>query len=247
MEREWNEISGRRTRALLADWRGTMSELQRGWNEISGRRTRALLADWRGTMSELRRRHDRLVADGLWVGGPSDFLDIVGMARDENTHSRMLAWLLDPTRRHGLGCALVSRLVEHCTGEPAPASLAVRTTVTFSERRNGREADLVVRGDDFTLIIENKVDAQEQPHQCDDLYSNFKNESTPLFLFLTPNGRKPRTATAPSARRAFRTLSWPEIRAMIETAVDESRPAPGAAGAVDVVRNYLRTLKEQFG
>ena len=220
--------------------------MEREWNELSVRRTRALLVDWCASMSEMRHRHDRLVADGLWVGGPSDFLDIVGMARDENTHSRMLVWLLDPTRRHGLGCALVRRLVEHCTEGPAPASLVIRN-VEFSEWRNNREADLVVRGNDFTLVIENKVDAQEQPDQCDDLYSNFKNENIPLFLFLTPNGRKPRTATTPSAQRAFRTLSWPEIRAMIEAALSESRPASGAASAVDVVENYLRTLKEQFG
>ena len=69
--------------------------------------------------------------------------------------------------------------MEHCKGEPVRASLAVRT-VTFSEWRNDREADLVVRGEDFTLVIENKVDAPEQPHQCDDLFSNFKNESAPL-------------------------------------------------------------------
>ena len=34
---------------------------------------------------------------------------------------------------------------------------------------------------------------------------------------------------------------------MIETALGESLPASGAAEAVDIVRNYLRTLKEQFG
>ena len=219
--------------------------MEREWDEILVRRTMALLADWRGAISEMRRQHDRLVAAGQWVTGPSDFLEIISRARDENTHSRMLAWLLSPTGRHGLGGALARRLVEHCTLEPVRASLAVRT-VTFSEWRNDREADLVVRGEGFTLIIENKVDAQEQPRQCDDLYSNFKNENSPLFLFLTPDGRKPRTATTPSTRRAFRTLSWPEIRVMIETALNESRAAAGVDGAVDVVRNYLRTLKEQF-
>ena len=221
--------------------------MEREWGEVSVRRTRALLADWRGAMSEMRRQHDRLVSDRLWVTGPSDFLEIIGRARDENTHSRMLAWLLNPIGRHGLGCALVRRLVEHCTVEPVPAApLAVRK-VTFSEWRNNREVDLVVWGEDFTLVIENKVDASEQPHQCDDLYANFKNENEPLFLFLTPDGRKPRTATAPCARRSFRTLSWPETRTMIETELNESRPASGAAAAVDVVENYLRTLKEQFG
>ena len=213
--------------------------MEREWGEISARRTRARLADWRRAMSDMRRQHDRLVSHGQWVTGPSDVLDIIGLARNENTHSRMLQWLLNPTGRHGLGCALVRRLVGHCTAKLVPPPLPVRE-VTFSQWRNDREADLVVRGDDFTLVIENKVDAPEQPRQCDDLYSNFRNENAPLFLFLTLDGRKPRTATTPCAQRSFRTLSWPEVRAMIETTLEESLPASGAADAVEIVRNYLR-------
>ena len=64
-------------------------------------------------------------------------------------------------------------------------------------------------GRNLTLIIENKVDAPEQPDQCDDLYENYKDEIEPLFLFLTPDGRPPFTATTPAAQRAFKTLSWP--------------------------------------
>ncbi len=227
-------------------WEAQFRAMEREWGEISAHWTRVRMAAWRGAMSEMQRQHGRLVSDGLWVAGPSDFLAIIDQARAENTHSRMLRWLLKPTGRHGLGCGLVRRLVEHCTGEPAPVSLAVRE-VAFSQWRNDREADLVVWGEDFTLVIENKVDATEQPRQCDDLYANFKNEKAPQFLFLTPNGRKPGTATTPGALRAFRTLSWPEVGTMIETALNESRPASTDAVAVDVVRNYLRTLQEQFG
>ena len=187
-------------------WQGQFRAMEREWGEISLRRTRVLMTAWRGAMSEMRRQHDRLVSDGLWVTGPSDFLAIIDQARIENTHSRMLRWLLKPTGRHGLGSGLVRRLMERCTGQPTPASLAVRE-VAFSQWRNDREADLVVWGEDFTLVIENKVDATEQPSQCDDLYANFKNEKAPQFVFLTPDGRKPRTATTPGALRAFRTLS----------------------------------------
>ena len=230
----------------VSSWKAHICAMESEWEEISERQTRALLADWKEAMSEMRHQQDRLVSDGLWVSGPSDFLDIIGLARNENTHSRMLEWLLRPTARHGLGCGLVRRLVERCTGEPASAPVAVRKVV-FSYWRNGREADLVVWGQNFTLIIENKVDAPEQPDQCDDLYENFKNEIKPLFLFLTPDGCQPFTATTPEAQRAFRTLSWPEVRAMLEAALNESGPATAVADAVDVVRNYLRTLKEQFG
>ena len=229
----------------VRSWEAQFRAREREWGEISVRRTRVLMAAWRGAMSEMRHQHDRLVSDGLWATGPSDFLAIIDQGRAENTHSRMLQWLLKPTRRHGLGSGLVRRLVEHCTGEPTRVSLTVRE-VAFSQWRNDREADLVVWGEDFTLVIENKVDATEQPRQCDELYANFKNEKLPRFLFLTPDGRKPRTATTPGALRAFKTLSWPEVRTMIETALNESRPASSGAVAVDVVRNYLRTLQEQF-
>ena len=230
----------------VPSWEAHIRAMEREWGEISVRRTRVLLAGWREAMLEMRGQQNRLVSDGLWVTGPSDFLGIIGRARDENTHSHMLEWLLKPTGRHGLGCGLARRLVERCTGEPASGPVAVRR-VAFSVWRNGREADLVVWGHNFTLIIENKVDAPEQPNQCEDLYQNFKNENAPLFLFLTPDGRKPHTAATPDAQRAFQALSWPEVRAMLETALDESPPATGVADAVDVVRNYLRTLKEQFG
>ena len=111
----------------VRSWEEHIRAMEREWGEISMRRTRELLAGWRDAMSAMRRRHDRLVADGLWVGGPSDFLGIIGQARVENTHSLVLAWLLNPTRRHGLGFGLVRRLLEHCSGEPVPAAPAVRT------------------------------------------------------------------------------------------------------------------------
>ena len=230
----------------VPSWEANFLAMERKWGEISARRTTTLLADWRGEICGMRQQHDRLVADSLWLTGPSHFLDIIGRARHENTHSRMLAWLLNPTGRHGLGCALVRRLVEHCTGKPTPESLAVKG-VTFSHWRNGREADIVMWGEAFTLIIENKIDACEQTDQCDDLYKNYKKENKPFFLFLTPKGGNPCKVTTAPAQRAFRTLSWPRIREMIETELRKSGQASKAAVAVDVVENYLRTLKEQFG
>ena len=230
----------------VLSWKACMCAMERDWDEIALRRTRTLLAGWSEAMTEMRCQHDRLVSDGLWLTGPSDFLKIVGLARHENTHSRMLEWLLNPTGRHGLGCEFVERLIERCTGEPVSVPPAVRKVV-FSEWRNDREADLVVWGEDFTLVIENKIDALEQPSQCDDLYENFKNEKAPLFMFLTPDGRKPHTATTPCSQRAFKTLSWPGVRAMFEEALAKSQSATEVGSASDVVTNYLRTLKEQFG
>ena len=101
-----------------------------------------------------------------------------------------------------------------------------------------------MRGDDYTLVIENKVDALEQPKQCDRLYARFRHEQNAYFLFLTPDGRTPKTASG-QAKEAFKTASWREVRILLEDSIRacDSMCAPGS----DVPINYLRTLREQFG
>lgn len=244
MELEWDEITARRERRLLAGWRGDMTAMEREWRDIAARRTTTLVAGWNEAMAEMRREQERLVSEGRWMTGPSDFFGILGLARRENPHSRMLKWLLTPTARHGLGSGLLERVVRRCRNEPVSAPINVRK-VAFSVWRNDREADLVVWARDFTLVIENKVDASEQPNQCDDLYCHFEDEKAPLFLFLTPDGRKPVTATRPCARRAFQTLAWSDIASMLEDALTDS-PVAAVGDAADIARNYLQTLREQF-
>ena len=51
-------------------WDVQFQAMDRDWSEILVRRTRALLADWSGAMSQMRWQYDRLVSDGLWVTGP---------------------------------------------------------------------------------------------------------------------------------------------------------------------------------
>ncbi len=67
----------------VSSWKEQFHAMECEWDEISVRRTEALLHDWRGAMSQMRHQHDRLVSDGLWVTGPSDFLRIIGLARWE--------------------------------------------------------------------------------------------------------------------------------------------------------------------
>ena len=160
----------------IPSWEGQIRVMEREWAEIAVRRTRARLADWAPGHG----------GDATPAGAPRFGRPVgdraVGLPRchrprpsREHAFAHAPLALLDPTGRHGLGCALVRRLLEHCAVNPVPAPLLVREA-TFSQWRNDREADLVVRGDRFTIVIENKVDAPEQPDQCDDLYENFKDE-----------------------------------------------------------------------
>ena len=41
----------------------------------------------------------------------SNLFDIIGLAEDERTHSRILAWLLSPGETHGLGFGFIQRFL----------------------------------------------------------------------------------------------------------------------------------------
>lgn len=227
-----------------ARWEEPFRTMEREWIALEGREVAHLMDEWRPAMQRLTREYNGLVFAGLWVTGPADLLSVIHRQRCEVTHSRFLAWLLTPTRRHSLGNSLLQRLLKYC-GESLHHVQPTVRRVTCEYTRNDRRADIIVWGDGFTLVIENKVDADEQPAQCDDLYANFKNEPGPLFLFLTPDGRPPKTATSEDAREAFKTISWPRLRSMIED-VARHAASPATAGAA-LVGNYTVTLKEQFG
>lgn len=204
------------------------------WKRIESAR----VEEWSRTLRRMSDHQHRLVREGRWLSGPSDLMAIMRRERDELAHTYVLRWLLDPMGRHGLGTAVVQRLVAHCGGDPRGDVVAVRRA-DASYKGKGREADIVVWGKGFTLVIEIKVDAGEQRRQCEDLHKNFRHEIGPLFLFLTPDGRRPRTAYSPEVREAFRVLSWRQMRSMIEGAASDALAC--------TVENYLCTLREQFG
>ncbi len=208
---------------------------------------RRQIEGWSRTLAEMATAQRKLIADGLWQSGPSDFFRILKRERDEMAHTRMLAWLLDPTGRHGLGDSVLRQLLNILQGTEGARSATERTRVGTSFWRSGREADIVFWGNDFTLIIEVKVDADEQLRQCEDLYRNFRHECNPHFLFLTPDGRSPTSTSTKEASRAFTNISWPEVRRMVRSAYDRSVCSSRTSQGTRVVGNYLITLEEQFG
>ncbi|MDE0207376.1 MAG: PD-(D/E)XK nuclease family protein, partial [Candidatus Tectomicrobia bacterium] len=206
----------------ITQWDNRIREMVKDWESIRRRTTAATLARWEHHFAGMNAEYQGLLSRGLWVSGPADFLSIINRQQDERTHSRVLAWLLTPTGRHGLrNLVLMSLLRYYDAKHGSVQALSDQSTalaadcsyrVECSYWREGREADIVVLGNDFTLIIEMKVNAGEPAGQCDDLYANFKDEPGARFLFLTRDGSKPRTATAEETIRAFETISWLDIR-----------------------------------
>jgi hypothetical protein len=190
-------------------------------------------------LDELRTLETRLVADGLWTAGPATMYEVLRLTGHELANCRMLAWLFDPLAPHGLGTQLLHRFLTHLNeaagnGElPTGAALA-RTRVVLEETRDRARADLVLYGTGWTVVIEAKLAADEQPDQGVRLAAGWPDAT---YVFLTRRGRAMRTA----GDEHWLTISWPQVRQMVRETLDQAPPpAIGATVAARAaVRDYL--------
>lgn len=225
-----------RLAGLAAEWRAIVAREQE--DRV------AQVAAWDAKLAELRAEQEALLSGGHWVGGPDDLLSILGQSRQERYHSALLAWLLDPQGRHGFGAGFLEALLRRCTAEPPRAELN-RARPALDVSLGNTRADVVVAGPGLCLVIENKIDAREQPKQCDRLYESFCCEPGALFILLSPSGRAPVTATG-GAREAFTPISYADIAALLRDAL-ASAPGKGAtARGREAASNYLATLEREF-
>lgn len=198
---------------------------------------------------QVKREADDLINSGRWTSGPSDMLSVLGRQRDELTHSRLIAWLLVPTGRHGLGRAFLRGFLDAAwPGEGLMSSglVSVETEVTAGGldahgRIHEARADIVVRGNELTVVVENKVDAGEQVDQCERLYWAWAADpGDTRWLFLTPTGRPPVTASSTAAQAAWKAMSYSQLRDVVASVLGPSVSA-AAAGRPTAIQ-YLNTL-----
>jgi hypothetical protein len=232
-------------------WRASMERLAEEWRTVVATDDRnerahidATVERWEQVIVTLHAEQDELLARGLWVGGPIDLMSVIGFARWETAHSAAVAWLLDPAMQHGLGTRFLEKLLAVCFPDDRFSALARAVVETEVPCSTGR-IDILVRADDLTLVIENKVDAIEREHQCNDYYDCFGNEPGARFVFLSPSGRAPVTATG-AAAEACRPLSYRRLADALAQALAET--ATGRLGkGRSAAEQYLLTLREELG
>lgn len=228
LEAEWRDVLASEATAIaarLADGPGT-------------------IVAWTAELAGMRAEQDELLRAGHWIGGPDDVLSILGRSRHETYHSALLAWLLDPQARHGFGAAFLEGVLRHCAPEATfPDLQRARSDVEVT--RGDTRADIVVFGSQFTLIIENKVNAGEQARQCDRLHARFQEEPGALFLFLSPTGRAPETATG-AAAEAFKSIRYAEIAVLLGKALNHPEGKGSTRHGRETASNYLATVEKEF-
>ena len=215
-----------------------VDQLEAEWLQATA--PRVDIAGWQAGFDEAAAEYAEIRARGGWVSGRADFFGILGLGRAELTHSAMLAWLLGPEGRHGFGRRFLDALIARHIPDLDPAAFRVRDVACEVQRTETR-ADIVVWGDVATIVVEVKVDAGEGPRQCDRLYDRFADNPDPRFIFLTPSGRAPLTATGDAAK-AYASMSFADIRRVLEEVLADGTGGDGARAAED----YLQTLREEF-
>lgn len=201
---------------------------------------------WEQSFQEIEREYSELVSGGLWHRGPSDVFSILGRERHEIYHSAMLAWLFDPLAPHGLGASFLRAFLQFCDSDWRLDNARLGLVeVVCEETALKCRADIVIRTGDFMVVIENKLDAVEGERQCDRLFEAFsKKEEDVRFVFLSPSGRVPKTATGEAAE-VFRSAGYRDVRILLADILERTADAKQSAGRQSAL-NYLSTLEKEF-
>jgi len=207
------------------------------WDSLCAATVAATVSAWEAEMGRAAPLAASLRAAGQWRTGPTTWLGVLGRQRHEMTHSRLLGWLCDPLGQHGLGDRFLRRLLAE-VGYAAPDEAAEATVALEVVGPSARtRADIVIILPAGTVVIENKIDAQESPFQC--LLLAEDHPPPAHLVLLSPNKERPRSA-GPSEHR-WTTIRWRQIaRVAEELAQDASGPA------THIVVEYATTLRRHF-
>jgi len=204
------------------------------WSNVR-HRVHANVSRWEARLGEIAGDEARLRDAGRWTSGRSDFLGVIGKHRDELVHSRMIGWLLNPAGRHGLGSRVLLGLLDKLEASPEATSHLAHARVRCEVVLDQGRLDIVVNAPQLTLVIENKVDAEEGDQQCP--YYSERLPSSTICVLLSPTGRESRN---PSSFQPFRYAAFAEI--LREALQQASADTPGRRIAAD----YLHTLELEF-
>lgn len=183
-----------------------------------------------------------------------NLFDVLGIARREVRHSRILAWLLNPRGTHGIGDTFlrwflweVATIAEtRGVGNVTTKEVTGWRLEQVSARAERRNIDVLVlgQGDRFACSIENKINIGEHSNQLaryrkvvERQYPGWKH----LYVFLTPDGREP---AKDADRAAYVPLTHEAVARLIERLL-ASEDVRANLDAASLLRQYTFTLRER--
>jgi hypothetical protein len=220
-----------RTQHHAGQLREVFAGLQLGWRA----RVRAVLGE------ETAATVARLLASSA-----PNLLRILGKEDDENAHSDLIAWLLDPRKAPVVAPHALYRLAtrfddlqwaDRLRDAISVGSLSVRREVVIAREFCGgndlARVDISISGPGFIIGIENKVWSREHDDQTQ-AYWNWIEPMRGLRagLFLSPSGMAPRCPH-------FRAVSYLEL---VSCLVEGAMAHQISQSEEIVLASYLKTL-----
>ena len=166
-----------------------------------------------------------------------NLFEAVGAVRHELRHSDFLAFLLDPSRSHGLGAAFLHSFLR------APLDL---DSIDFSRAyvlREWHHIDILIidEASRFSVIIENKIDTGEHSDKLNRYRETFQSHFPgyqAIGLYLTPDGDE---ASSPD----YQAVSYLLVCEVIEQTLRDNR-AMLDAEVVMALEHYTQMLRRHI-
>lgn len=205
--------------------------------------------------------NQRVEKNRLNIPGTMNIAEIMNRHRLENQHSNILAFLIDPNEKHNhkeYGDSFLEVLKKKGLKlHDDSVGLVIREDTTDELRR----IDLLINTTSDTIIIENKIGADDQQNQIEDYLSsheNFVGSSENIFVvYLTPFGKEPSEKSISKERLhelketcRYVSLSYSkdilDWLSTLKTKNEEDVLKAGIIQYIDVVKAVSNKRKEVF-
>jgi hypothetical protein len=186
--------------------------------------------------------------------GEFNILEALGVRRQELRHSDFLAFLLNPTDRHGQGDYFLKRFLQEVllAAEPAqdavvsPVELDIWSLVGTQVHRELHNIDvlLVDEAHALAVIIENKIGTGEHTNQLaryrDAVITHFPQCTKILGIYLTPGGIRP------SLHEHYLSASYTLLHDLLEDVVKDSRVCTRTRYAYTIAPLYSHAKETHY-
>ncbi|MGB7249782.1 MAG: PD-(D/E)XK nuclease family protein [Phormidesmis sp.] len=176
-----------------------------------------------------------------------NLFEAVGMVRQELQHSNLLAFLLTPSERHGLGDRFLKKLLISAFSEsPVFSSIEIDIAdlTDVEVRREWRNIDLLIysQSNGWAIAIENKVDSKERSGQLRRYQRTVVREFPfclkKAFIYLTKEGEA-------ASRKQWQSLSYGKIANMLE-AIQNKHHSSLSSDVQTLIFHYISLIRRHF-
>lgn len=147
----------------------------------------------------------------------------------EIRHSNFLAWLLNPQESHGLGDVFLKKFLEKINeNNDTIISTETINKDNITIKREWQNIDILIEGEDFVCVIENKIYSGENGTQLQNYEEIIQKEfpdKTAFYIYLTLNEETP-------SDEKYKNITYSgSILPILEDIID---------GAKDQVKSFIK-------